>query len=541
MRKRVITIILSILYSFFLIIGNSFARTNSFELIKENLLINVLAFIGIGIIFYIVINILFNYLDKKKKNKSDKPKSKILKLFEEKTFIFSLLFIIVCWLPYIIAYYPVILSPDPSFQIKQYFGIPNKYSTYSIMIDPSVTITNHHPVIHTLLLGSCVKIGTIIGSVNVGLFIYSLIQIAILSCTLAYTIKFLKSIGLSRKYLIATLLVYAFVPSFCFYSVSAVKDVIFSSLIILYIIALYKIVKSDNISNKNIIKVILLLILIVLFRNNGIHTILLSLPFLLFLRKGKNFRLRILLIIVIIFGFNYSYNNIILPYFKITPTSIRESLSIPFQQTARYVKEHSDEMTTKEKNAIDKILGYSTLASRYKPELSDPVKNEYNKYATEKDLKEYFKVWFYEFKKHPKTYIEATINNTYGYYYPLVSDWYYHDSYDTRITEDGFDYHYNNLSGLREILTDYGQMFQKIPVLSLLINIGFNVWLLLFMFSYLLYKKNYRGLLYLLPSLVLVLVCIASPANTYFRYAMPYVFALMLNFGIFIKESKDMV
>lgn len=57
------------------------------------------------------------------------------------------------------------------------------------------------------------------------------------------------------------------------------------------------------------------------------------------------------------------------------------------------------------------------------------------------------------------------------------------------------------------------------------------------MFMYLLYIKKYKELVYLFPSFILILVCIASPVNAYFRYALPYVFALMLNLGIFIKEG----
>ena len=38
---------------------------------------------------------------------------------------------------------------------------------------------------------------------------------------------------------------------------SAVKDVIFGSLIILYIISLYKLLKTENLRIKNIIKIIL--------------------------------------------------------------------------------------------------------------------------------------------------------------------------------------------------------------------------------------------------------------------------------------------
>ncbi|MBR3117340.1 MAG: hypothetical protein IKF36_05685 [Bacilli bacterium] len=541
MRKKVFISILSLLYSLFCIFGNSFKKTDSFKYIESHKLIVFITFIVLLVFFYLLLSFIFNFIEKKRKNSNRFKKlkdTKLYKLFDKHPFLFSFIIMILLWLPYIIAFYPIILSPDPSFQIKQFFGIPNKYSTYSVMIDPLVTITNHHPVIHTLLLGGCLKLGTIINNDNLGLFFYSMIQITILASVLSYTIKFLKSLGISNKYLIIVLLIYGLVPVFPIYSISAVKDVIFGSLIILYIIALYKIVKSDELKPKFIIKFFILLVLIVLFRNNGIHTILLSLPFLLFLKKGKKIRLKYLCIIILIFGFNYSYNSIILPHFKITPTSVREKLSVPFQQTARYVKEHGDEVSLKEKTVIDKILGYETLASRYNPELADPVKNEYNKYATNEDLKDYFGVWFDEFKKHPKTYVEATINNTYGYFYPLKTSWYYHSRLDTRIVEDGFDYHYNGLKNTRKVLDSIGQAYPYIPILGLLINIAFNVWVILFMFMYFLYKKKYSSNIYLLPSLVLILVCFASPANTYFRYALPFVFALPLNIGIFIKENK---
>ena len=90
----------------------------------------------------------------------------------------------------------------------------------------------------------------------------------------------------------------------------------------------------------------------------------------------------------------------------------------------------------------------------------------------------------------------------------------------------------------RDILSSYGKVFKYIPVLGLFVNIGFNVWVLIFMLGYLLYKKKYNSMVYLVPSLILVFVCIASPVNTYFRYALPYIFAALLNIGLFIKENE---
>ncbi len=539
-RKTIILSILSFLYATFIIIGNSFLIKGSFAFLKKYLFLNLILYILLIIGFYYLLKIIFNFLEKKKSNlKLYKLKNlKIYQLFNKHPFIFSLIFMLICWLPYFIAFYPAILSPDPSYQIKQFFHIPNKYSTYAIMLDPKVTITNHHPVLHTLLLGSCVKIGTLINNVNLGLFLYTIIQTLILASTLALTIKFLKKLNINILFPIIALIMYSFIPIFPFYALSAVKDVIFGSLIILYTMTLYHFIHTDKITLKCFIWTIILLIFITLFRNNGIHTIILSFPFLIFIVKNRQERFKIGLICILILGFNYSYNSLILPYFKITPGSIRETLSVPFQQTARLVKEHDKSLSKEDKQAIDKILTYDTLKTRYNPDLADPVKNGYNKYATSQDLKNYFKVWFKDLTKYPLTYVEATINNTYGYYYPFKTNWNIYYKYDTRIVKDGFNYHYNNLKGLRNVLAAYGLSYQYIPFQGLLINIGFNVWLLIFMFAYLFYQKKYRDLVYLTPSLVLVLVCLLSPANCYFRYALPFVFGLMLNLGIFLKSCK---
>ena len=53
------------------------------------------------------------------------------------------------------------------------------------------------------------------------------------------------------------------------------------------------------------------------------------------------------------------YSKVILPYFKITNGSIREMLSIPFQQTARYVKNHGDEISEEDNGQL--YVGNITL------------------------------------------------------------------------------------------------------------------------------------------------------------------------------------
>ena len=524
----------------FTVIGLSYLRQNNWDLVfgnTINFLISIIQIIACFIVYNFILNKLFIYLDKDKTKKIDDKENKLYKKIKEKPVLYSFIFIIICWLPYIVSFYPAILSPDPSFQIKQFFGIATKYADYSILIDPNVLITNHHPVIHTLLLGGMCKLGIMMGSINIGLFMYSIIQTLVLSLTLSYTIKFMISKKTKPLIVIASLLIYSLVPVFPFYAMSAVKDVIFGSLIIIYITFIYNLLKSEKkYVIKDYFKIIILIILMCLFRNNGIHIFILSFPLLIIF--NKKLRKNLLLVFVISLGLYFSYSKIALPYFKITPGSIRETLSIPFQQTARYVEEHKEDLSTKDKQNIDNILNISTIARRYKPEIADPVKNEFNKYATREDLKKYFGTWFNGLIKHPTTYIEATINNTYGYFCPLKTNWYIYHKYDTRITEDGFDYHYNNLKSSRTILSSYGQAFPYIPVLGLIVNIAFNTWLIMIMAAYLIYIKKYKEISYLAPAIILILVCIASPVNAYFRYALPYIFGMPLMISIFFDIIK---
>ena len=342
--------VLSLILAFFMIFGNSFMCVGSTALIFKNIgyfLLSLIMYIGYHYLFLVLISYLFRFLDKNNFSEENKEKkdNKFVATFKKHPFLFSLCFIVICWLPYIISYYPIILSPDPSFQIRQFFGIRTKYADYAILLDENVVMTNHHPVTHTMLLGGCLKLGTMIGNDNLGLFFYSIIQISVLASVLAFSIYYMQKMGLKTKYLIGVLLIYALVPMFPLYAMSGVKDVLFGAFIFLYFIFLHNLVKTKCEGYKwwNYLLIIILLILICLFRNNGIHVLILSLPFTLIIARKKWKQL--LTVMVCVFGFYGVFDKVILPYYKITPGSIREMLSVPFQQTARLAKYHGDELT----------------------------------------------------------------------------------------------------------------------------------------------------------------------------------------------------
>ncbi len=531
--------IIAILFALLMIFGNSYEELNNWNLIfgsRQLLLLSIFIFIGYYLLFNCLINKLFSIIYNYASLKNFKSNKVFKFIFEDHPFLTVFIIMLICWLPYIISFYPGILSPDPSNQIKQFFGLNTHYATDVLLVDKSVLITNHHPVLHTFLLGSCVKFGHIIGSDNLGIFLCSSIQIITLLSVLSYTIVYMKKLRTPMCIRIVALLIYSLVPVFPFYAMSLVKDTIFTSLVILYVIMLFEYVRK---ANKKKIKVkkaflsILLLLGLMLFRNNGVFMVVLSFPFLFLIDKKNRLRLSgIFFIAIILFE---SFLNVILPANKITLGSVREALSVPFQQTARYVNYYGDELSTTDKRIIDKVLGYDTLASRYNPVLADPVKNKFNPKTSYNNLKDYFKVWYAGLNKYPLIYIEATINNSYGYFYPNTTNWYLYFNYDSRLKKTGlFNYHYNKFSNARTFLSSYGVIFPYIPIIGMLVNIGFNTWVILMLATFIIVLKKYKYLIYLSPLIALILMCIVSPANTYFRYAMPYIFSIPIAISMFI-------
>lgn len=548
--KRIFKIILSLLFSFFMVFGYSYMKINSWDMIFLNtfqLFKAIIVFTGYYILFRAIVNYLFDVVFNNIKIKESTSKVYNF-IFVKHSFIMPLLIILVCWIPYLIAYYPGILGADQSNQVKQFLGydIPEWSASNSTkLIDENVKITNHHPFLHTIGIGLCAKLGMAIGNVNLGLFIFTLIQYITLGVALASIINFIKKLNVPVWLRVISLFICALSPTVAICSVQVNKDIIFASLIILYAIKLYELVKYSNIKKievKKWIGIIVLSILVCLFRNNGVYTIILSLSFVAIIDKLN--RKQILITSITVLVIYQLIISVILPLFKIPNSGIREMLSVPFQQTARYVKEHGDEVTKEEKEIIDKVLDYDTLVERYDPLLSDPVKREYNKDATTEDLVNYFKIWLAQFFKHPTTYIQATMNNVYGYFYPesnLRQYTYYMVNSIEDINEiDNFNYGYiKQLQGIRHFIKGISSIITKIPGISWIMNIALNVWLIMIIFTYLLYTKRYKYIIYLLPFISIILVCIISPVNAAYRYSISFIFAMPLTVSMFIDILKN--
>ena len=81
---------------------------------------------------------------------------------------------------------------------------------------------------------------------------------------------------------------------------------------------------------------------------------------------------------------------------------------------------------------------------------------------------------------------------------------------------------------------------RDIPAFSFVFSIGAGFMLTVIALSYTIYKKKYKYILVYLPTFILWLTLIASPAYCEFRYAYPIFLALPVYIGMnFVKEGNN--
>jgi hypothetical protein len=364
-----------------------------------------------------------------------------------------------------------------------------------------------------------------------------LVQYVLLAVAMAAAVSYLRILDTPLALRKLILLGICLIPLFPAWAVCVTKDVPFASLVVLYVIFLMRAVTDPRQFERDkrlLVAFLLVCLFMTLVRNNGIHVLVLSAPF-LFLLKDRWHKLLATGALAAVACF-LLYSNLLLPAFGVSGGSIKEALSVPIQQTALYVRQYPDEVTADEKAAISRVLPYDDIAAAYNPEKADNVKDAYFKDAGREDLMAYLKAWASMGLKHPAIYVAATAANCNAYFYPGAdTSWVWmnlnhYGRYDQlNLVQEYHDYGFDlaqidAFGPERDLLREMFMLFLKTPF-AYLVNIGMCAWLLLFA-SLLLWKRGVgRALIPFAPVLALLLICLASPLNGSVRYALPYIFA----------------
>ena len=212
-------------------------------------------------------------------------------------------------------------------------------------------------------------------------------------------------------------------------------------------------------------------------------------------------------------------------------------LSLPFQMTARYVVEYGDDITAEEREAIDKVMDFDTLAEDYNPMNADGVKHD--KSASGRDFLVYIIVWFKMGLRHPDAYIKAFNAMLSGWfsfskYQPLLTmDW--HNQLNSELIPEAVASRGSLSSMTSSWFAEYYENLYNIPMLNLPLTYAFYATLIpAFALCTLAQrrKKFEHCWLIVLPVLLsIALGCWLAPLSIHFegvRYLYPVVYVTPL-------------
>jgi hypothetical protein len=450
-------------------------------------------------------------------------------------FIVELLVLAVIWGIYLIACYPGFMVVDSWWELNEYWGFE--------------AFTTHHPPIHVLLLGICSRIGLWLGDGNIGIFLMVLVQAVFLFAVEAYALYTMRRLRTPRWLYLLSYITLLISPYYVSYITIVLKDTMYSAAFLLYVIELvYLFVERENYwrSRCHVFLWFAANIGVYVMRNNGKY-VLLPVAVILCIRQLRKQKkaVRAFVMILLPLLLAAGLETFVEVHYDIQKGSIREALSLPFQQTARYVRDYPDEVTEAEHDAIDKVLIYDLIGFLYIPKNADNVKAMYREEATRSDLVDYFKAWLEMFFRHPGEYISATLDQSYYLWDPLSVDPAYFNGFITdgvyEDVENQIGVHDAVLSpGLREWTEKWKKIAFDIPVLRMLYNYGFYNVILLFFQVEAIRKKRWEFLVISVPLLISDLIIIAAPL-IYFspRYAFPILYALPVAIAFYIYCSSE--
>lgn len=427
-RCHISAVILGILLSVFVEFGRVIEHS------EDGYSLDIVELVILTLFFWILIEFIYWLLDETSNKAVNQDLSDIRhRIYSIKhPLLTSSLIMAICMLPYVLAFFPGSLSWDATRSLNQFFT------------DDS--LENHHPVLFSAVYSAVYYFGRSIGNMlafgeqsvispdNIAVFMLVMIQLIATAFAFGGIVSSLIKLKAPFPFVIISLVFLSFWPIWGSFVQVVMKDSLYTAILTGFIVAIARLLLPELRDNRSIqpwmwASAVALGILGCLFRNNGVFIVMPTLIGASLLIKGW----RVFGSVVIVAAAYILTTSFIYPFLGVDmSTTQKEALSIPFQQTARYVSEYADEVTEEEKSAIDAVLPYELLSDLYIPDLSDPVKDAYKLNNSEIEgsksyaeshpdaLKEYLKVWLSMGLKHPDCYLEATVANTYAYFYPLT-------------------------------------------------------------------------------------------------------------------------
>lgn len=530
-------LVLSIVFGIAEVLGLSICKLGSWAFVLKNpyqLCVGTFCMAGYAVLFYHAVWGLYALLGRSRTGGEDFPQTRFAAWFTKAPGRASSLLIGAAWLPWVAVFWPGSVDWDSWGQISQVLGVQE--------------MTAHHTVLSTWLHGWLFRLGRALGSDNLGVFLYIVLQFLVCAWVFGQVTAFAARLGCSRGVQYAVTAFFALDPVWGAFIQTQVKDTLYTGLFVLFVLKTADLLlfpQEWQGSRPRLTAYAVLGVLCCLLRKNGIYAVVPMLLASAFTVSEKRLRRPVLAVLLAVCIGSFGFDTFTEKVLDIPAGSVGEALSVPMQQTARYIRDYGNEVTDDERTAIEKVLNYDAIAQSYMPELSDGVK-QYYKNPGKGDLARYMLVWAKMLLKHPVCYFEATHANSHGYYTitkcRAINDYYTFNN-DICMEMSEMNVHYLDKSGyLRYAFVQVLSAFEKLPLVGLTTSIGFMAWLTAVLGLWLARCKAKPVLPVFIGLGIFWLTCIASPVNDCMRYFLPVAGCLPLVFclaAVFSREKSE--
>ena len=530
-------LVLSIVFGIAEVLGLSICKLGSWAFVFKNpyqLCVGVLCMAGYAVLFYHAVWGLYALLGRSRTEGEDFPQTRFAAWFAKAPGRASSLLIGAAWLPWVAVFWPGSVDWDSWGQISQVLGAQE--------------MTAHHTVLSTWLHGWLFRLGRALGSDNLGVFFYIAVQFLVCAWVFGQVTAFAAKLGCARGVQYAVTAFFALDPIWGAFIQTQVKDTLYTGLFVLFVLKTADLLlfpQEWQGSRPRLTAYAVLGVLCCLLRKNGIYAVVPMLPASALVVSEKRLRRPVLAVLLAVCIGSFGFDTFTEKVLDIPAGSVGEALSVPMQQTARYIRDYGNEVTDEERAAIEKALDYDAVAQSYMPELSDGVK-QYYKNPGRGDLARYMLVWAKMLLKHPVCYFEATHANSHGYYTitkcRAINDYYTFNN-DICMEMSEMNVHYLDKSGyLRYAFVQALSAFEKLPLVGLTTSIGFMAWLTAVLGLWLARCKAKPVLPVFIGLGIFWLTCIASPVNDCMRYFLPVAGCLPLVFclaAVFSRKNSE--
>ena len=458
-----------------------------------------------------------------------------------KTTILLALIPFICWIPYLLIYWPGFIFGDTLSSLAQATGL----ASYS----------NHHPFLYTMFIKACLKIGNILGIGNTGgCVLYCLVQMGFMAYVFAYLSRWITTrCSLKNYWVLIVVLIFSLSPYIATYSIAMWKDPFFSTALVLTTVLLMDFILSKGTilkTSKAWLPCLAVLLLIVMFsRNNGIYIIacieIILLVYWLVTRKkfGHSFThigkltgsiACTLALCLVVTGPVYRA-------LDVASSPKVESVGILLNQMARVAALDGD-MTEGDREYLNSIVPLDEYKTLYSPTCTDNLKwsTSFNSAALEDD---FFGHWLSLFIQNPRVYFEAWELQTFGFWTVNQSDVYAklniisgvpHNTIEAyTVYLDTYQINAENKLGHDSLRDVFPQDSRSIPISVIF-------WSVAFLSICLCLSGRARWVIALVPSLALLgTLIVASPIWYWPRYGAAVQFLIPFYVALVVMRKQD--